>query len=409
MKNTKLITKLVAFALVLCMAVSMLASCGSNDAIMSMTIDGNTYTLTEKEFSLLMTIKKLDYCCSMYMPRAYDTEETWAKETEEGSGITLETYYKNMILDQAKAILIEKYLFDKFDLTISDETVKKNKENEKTAIKNMGGAGAYKQYYGYTAEQYYTTYQDMVARSEAVLDYLCGENGEYKVNDEDLAKFYTENYIGFQYIMLDMKNKVKRDENGNRVLEEIEYDHEDHEGHDHSADVSDTYELEELSEEEKSEKQNLAATIFAELEAGTKTFEELIELYSDDYYSVEYPEGLFVIEEGTFINATVDAEAKKLEIGEYTDEAISVSSDAYQYIVKRIDLKEAVYNDDHYLSLFDGYEDTVMYDKYENHIKTYFENISVDEAVSARYTFTDTFLSEYADVNFQYYYYGLYN
>ena len=91
MKNTKLITKLVAFALVLCMAVSMLASCGSNDAIMSMTIDGNTYTLTEKEFSLLMTIKKLDYCCSMYMPRAYDTEETWAKETEEGSGITLET------------------------------------------------------------------------------------------------------------------------------------------------------------------------------------------------------------------------------------------------------------------------------------------------------------------------------
>ena len=114
-----------------------------------------------------------------------------------------------------------------------------------------------------------------------------------------------------------------------------------------------------------------------------------------------------MIEEGTFINATVDAEAKKLEIGEYTDEAISVSSDAYQYIVKRIDLKEAVYNDDHYLSLFDGYEDTVMYDKYENHIKTYFENISVDEAVSARYTFTDTFLSEYADVNFQYYYYGL--
>jgi hypothetical protein len=50
-----------------------------------------------------------------------------------------------------------------------------------------------------------------------------------------------------------------------------------------------------------------------------------------------------------------------------------------------------------------------MYDKYENHIKTYFENINVDEAVSARYTFTDTFLSEYADVNFQYYYYGLYN
>ncbi len=402
MKNIKLITKLVAFALVLCMAVSMLASCGSNDTLMTMTIDGNTYNLTEKEFSLLMTIKKLDYCCSMYMPRAYDTEETWAKETEEGSGITLESYYKNMILDQAKAILIEKYLFDKFDLTISDETLKTNKESQKTAIKNMGGAGAYKQYYGYTAEQYYTTYQEMVARSEAVLDYLCGENGELKVNDEDLAKFYTENYVGFQYIMLDMKNKVKLDDEGNRIVAKKTQTNENGE----KVEVdSDNYELEELSDEEKSEKQNLAATIFAELEAGTKTFEELIELYSDDYYSVEYPEGLFVVEEGTFLNATVDAEAKKLEVGEYTDEAISVSSDAYQYIVKRVDLKDAVYNDDHYLSLFDGYEDTVMYDKYENHIKTYFENITVDEAVSARYTFTDTFLSEYADVNFQYYYY----
>ena len=186
MKNTKIITKLVAFALVLCMAVSVLASCGSNETLMSMTIDGKTYTLTEDEFALLMTVKKLDYCCSMYMPRYLDTEETWSSETEKGSGVTLETYYKNMIVDQAKAILIEKYLFDKLGLSISEETVRENKEAKKTAIEYLGGAGAYKQYYGYTAEQYYGTYQEMVARSNAVLEYLCGENGELKVTDADL-------------------------------------------------------------------------------------------------------------------------------------------------------------------------------------------------------------------------------
>ena len=80
MKTTKTITKLLAFALVLCMAVSMFASCGSNDTLMTMTIDGTAYTLTEQEFSLLMTIKKLDYCCSMYMPRYLDTVDTWSKE-----------------------------------------------------------------------------------------------------------------------------------------------------------------------------------------------------------------------------------------------------------------------------------------------------------------------------------------
>ncbi len=404
MKNTKIITKLVAFALVLCLAVSMFASCGSNDAVMSMTVDGKTYTLTEEEFSLLMIIKKLDYCCALYMPRYLDTEETWSSETEKGSGVTLESFYKNLIVDQAKAILVEKYLFDKFDLSISEETTKKNKENKESAVEYLGGPGSYKQYYGYTADKYYSVYMEMVARSEAVLDYLCGENGEMKVTDADLAKFYTENYSGYQYIVLDMNNKVVRDEDGNRVCKTETVTNESGEKVETE---SDSYKTEKLTDEEKSDKQNLAATIFAELEAGTKTFEELIELYSDEYYSVEYPEGMFVLTEGTFINGTIDAKVKELEIGEYTDEAISVSSDAYQYIVKRVDLKDAVYNDDHYLSLFGDYEDTVMYDKYENHIKTFFDSIVVDEAVSGRYTVADTFLSEYADVNFQYYYYGL--
>ena len=404
MKNTKIITKLVAFALVLCMAVSMLVSCGSNDTLMTMTIDGQTYTLTEKEFSLLMTVKKLEYCCSMYMPRYLDTAETWATETESGSGVTLETYYKNMILDQAKAILVEKYLFDKFGLTISEETLKTNKENQKMAIEYLGGAGAYKQYYGYTAADYYTTYQEMVARSQAVLNYLCGENGELKVTDADLATYYTENYVGYQYIVIDMENKVVLDDEGNRVLEKTTKTDENGEKVEVDSDI---YKMEALTDDEKSEKQNLAAKIFAELEAGTATFEQLIELYSDEYYSVKYPEGVFVLEEGTFIDTAVDAAAKELEIGEYTDEAISVGSDAYQYIVKRVELKEEVYNDEAYESLFADYETTVMYTKYEDHVKTFFDNVVVDQAVSGRYTVADTYLSEYADINFQYYYYGL--
>ncbi len=410
MKTTSIITKLAAFALVLCMAVTMLASCGSNDTVMSMTIDGKTYTINEEEFSLIMTIKKLDYCCNMFMTRAQDTLANWNKETEEGSGETLEDYYKNMVVEQTKAVLIEKYLFDKYDLKISDETIKTNKENKKNAVKYLGGAGAYKQYYGYTADQYYDIYMEMVGRSAAVLEFLCGENGELKVNDTDLATYYTENYTGYQYIMLDMANKVVRDENGNRVVEvkeeTVQGDEHSEEEHTHEVE-QEAYKTEKLTDDEKSEKQNLAATILAELEAGTATFEELVQKYSDDYYSVEYPEGLFVLTEGTFLDTTVDAKAKELEIGEYTEEAISVSSNSKQYIVKRVDLKEAVYSDEKYEDLFEGYEDTVKYDKYESHIKAQFTNITVDEAVSGRYTIADTFLSEYADVYVQYLYSGL--
>ncbi len=401
MKKTTIITKLAAFALVLCMAATLFASCGSNDTVMSMSIDGKTYTIDEDEFSLILTIKKLDYCCNMYMPRYLDTASTWAETVEDGTQRTLEQYYMDMVIEQTKAVLVEKYLFEKLGLTISEETLQEHEDAEKNAIKYLGGKGAYKQYYGYTAERYYGTYMQMVARSEAVLDYLMGDNGEMKVTDENLMAYYEENYVGYQYIMLDMENKVVRDEDGNRVRETTTST--DDAGETVTTE-SDSYETEALTDDEKSEKQTLAATILAELEAGTATFEELIEKYSDDYYSVAFPEGLFVLEEGTFLYTDVDEEAKDLEIGEYTA-AISANSAKEQYIVKRVALKDAVYSDEAYADFFESYEETVMYDKYEEHIQSFYDQITVYDAVSGRYTIADTYLSEYADVNFQYYYY----
>ncbi len=408
MKKTKILTKLLAFALVLCMAVPMLASCGSNDTVMSMSIDGKTYTLSEEEFSLLLTIKKLEYCCNLGITTGTDTAAIWSTTTEEGGTETIEMFYKNLIVDQAKAILIEKYLFEKYNLSISDETLKENKDAKKEAVAN--GAGSYKQYYGYTADQYYDIYMQMVARSEVVIDFLCGENGEQRVTEDDLLTYYTENYVGYQFIMLDMNNKVKLDEEGNRVVktteQTVEGDEHNEEEHTHEVE-QEAFETEKLTDEEKSEKQNLPATILAELEAGTATFEELVQKYSDDYHSVNFPEGIFVLKEGIFLYDAVDKAAKELEVGEYTTEAISIDSDAYKYIVKRVDLKEKAYEDETYADFFESYEETVKYGKYEDFIKTYFDDVVVDEAVAGRHTVADAYLSEYADLYYQYRQYGL--
>ncbi len=358
-------------------------------AVLPVTKDGKTYTISTDEFSLLMKIKKLDICCSMLVTRSRDTASYWATTTDDGE--TYEEYYKNLILEQTKSILVEKYLFDVNGLSISSDKLAGYKSNIKTQNTYYGGKGAYKQYFGYTAADYYNIYMMMVARSEAVVDFLFGENGSQKLTAEDLETYYKENYVGYQFIMLDMENKVKLDEEGNRIIAK----EEDSEGNEVD---SDSYETEALTDEEKETKQTLVQAILDELAEGA-SFEDMIAKYSDAYYSVEFPEGMFVLKDGTFLSTTITEKIKDLEIGEYTEEAIE--SNKCQYIVKRVELKDKVYEDEKYLELFEEYEDTVKYDKYENYIETFFDDITVDEAVAAEYTVADTYLSKYADLYYQ--------
>ena len=389
MKKGSLILRLLAAALVACLIISAFAACGSAKTLMSVTKDGKTYTISTDEFSLLMKIKKLDICCSMLVTRSRDTASYWATTTDDGE--TYEEYYKNLILEQTKSILVEKYLFDVNGLSISSDKLAGYKSNIKTQNTYYGGKGAYKQYFGYTAADYYNIYMMMVARSEAVVDFLFGENGSQKLTAEDLETYYKENYVGYQFIMLDMENKVKLDEEGNRIIAK----EEDSEGNEVD---SDSYETEALTDEEKETKQTLVQAILDELAEGASC-EDMIAKYSDAYYSVEFPEGMFVLKDGTFLSTTITEKIKDLEIGEYTEEAIE--SNKCQYIVKRVELKDKVYEDEKYLELFEEYEDTVKYDKYENYIETFFDDITVDEAVAAEYTVADTYLSKYADLYYQ--------
>ena len=156
MKKGSLILRLLAAALVACLIISAFAACGSAKTLMSVTKDGKTYTISTDEFSLLMKIKKLDICCSMLVTRSRDTASYWATTTDDGE--TYEEYYKNLILEQTKSILVEKYLFDVNGLSISSDKLAGYKSNIKTQNTYYGGKGAYKQYFGYTAADYYNIY-----------------------------------------------------------------------------------------------------------------------------------------------------------------------------------------------------------------------------------------------------------
>ena len=405
MKNTNALTKVIAAILVITMTAVLFAGCNTSNApVMSFVKDGKTYTITEDEYSLFLKVRKRLIFCNLLYTTSKDTASFWATESSE-AGQTNEQYYMALTLEQVKSVLVEKYLFESLGLTLSDEILNSYKPTIKSMEQSYGGKGAYKQYFGYTASDYYNIYDNMVDKSEALLAYLCAEGGLLEVKDEDLASYYQDNFVGYQYIVIDLNNKVVLDEDGNRVVTTTK----DSEGNEIDGD---SYKTESLTDEEKETKQTLAESILAELaKEDAPTFEELINLYSDEYYSVEYSDGWFVDKEGTFIDSTVTEKVKDLEIGDYTKTVIE--SGNYQYIVKRVDLKEKVYEDteeNEYYEFFADFEEVVEYDKYENYVKSFFGDIVIAEEIITKYSLENTFLSADVDRYYQeilYYYYGI--
>ncbi|MBQ3490680.1 MAG: peptidylprolyl isomerase [Clostridia bacterium] len=392
MKNSKLLIKLVAAILVIALTSVLFAGCNtSKTVVMSFTTeDGSeTYEITEDEFSLFMKIQKRLFFYSYFNNLiSYDSPSFWSADSGK-DGKTNEVYYKELAMDKIKAFLIEEYLFEANGLEISSETLSNFKKQIKTDETNYGGKGAYKQYFGYKASDYGNVYMPAIQRSSMLLETLTKEGALLEVKDTDLETYYKDHYIGYQYIVIDLNNEVVRDEEtGDRVVKK----NKDDKGNEVDGD---TYETKKLEGEAKEKKQNLAQSILDQLKEGA-SFEEMIEKYSDEYYSVEYPEGWFLDKELQFLNnKTVDDAAKKLEIGESTGEVIK--SGNYHYIVKRVDLKEKVYEDteeNEYAEFFEGFEEVVEYDNYDNYVKGFFDSIQINEEIIKKYTMANTFLNK---------------
>ena len=441
MKNKNLWLKLIAMALVVCTAALLFAGCNkkAETVVMSFKADNDvTYTITEQEFDMLMKIRKRIFFCNLLYTTSKDTASFWATTNSTETDKTNEQYYKNLVMDQVKAVLIEKYLFEANGLTISQDTLDGYKSSIKTAEKENGGKGAYKQYYGYTAKLNYEIYEPMVKRSEMLYKALCADGAMLDATAEDLKAYYEENYVGYQYIVIDLKNRVVTDEDGNRVMNQVTKKDEngnvvkDENGKEVMVD-GDSYKTEKFDstkEEDKKameEKQNLAKSILQELSENKITFEEAIAKYSDEYYSVEFSEGWFINKDNAFINTTVNDKVKDLKVGERYSEVIT--SGDYHYIVQKVELKAGVYEEyekdengeivkdengknveNKYFDSFSDFEENVEYDNYEKYVESFFDKITIDTAITDSYTMQKTFLSPYVDYYYQmilYYYYGI--
>ena len=433
MKKTNLFIRLIAAVLTVCLTAVLFAGCGaSQEIVMTLKKGDKIYTITEEEFDMLMKIKKRVFFCSMYRTSTMDTASFWNAKSSQDAEKTNEQYFKDLVVDQVKAILVEKYLFDEHGLTISQDTLDGYEVSKKAALENKtdiitagqySGQGGYKQFYGYTASSYYKIYEPMVTRSEMLLEALTDSKkgtGELAATAEDLKKYYEDHYVGYQCIVIDLQNKLVKDENGNPILNKVK----DAEGNEVDGD---TYKTEALTADEKSAKQTLPDEILKKLKEGA-SFESLIEQYSEDYYTREYIEGQFVDKDSTFINTTITDKIKDLKVGEWKDEVLGTSTK--KYIIKKVALKPFVYEEfekdengntvtdengnevenKYFETFFENFEETVNFNNYEEHVKKFYDDIVLDDGIISKYTMEDTFLSGYVDAYYQmlYYYSGMF-
>ena len=120
MKKTNLFIKLIAAALVVGLAAVLFAGCGASQEIaLVFEMDGKVYTMTEEEFDILLKNRKRTYFVNLLYPSSKDTASFWAEKSTEETSKTNEQYYMELAMEQAKAVLVEKYLF----VTVSDKEI----------------------------------------------------------------------------------------------------------------------------------------------------------------------------------------------------------------------------------------------------------------------------------------------
>ncbi len=403
MKNTGKFAKIVSMVLCVAVIVLTLASCGKNDAAFTFTMDGKDYTVTEGEFDFLMMYSKYQILSNSGLSAAYD-QYLWEDDETDKK-------YTDIVKETAKTIVVEKYLMEKFGLELDAEEIEELKKQYKDSVKFLGGEGSFKKYYGWTSDQMYQ-YDIALKNQNAIKDYLYNEEtGVEKVTEEELEEYYTENFRQYLIIMIDTKQDIAKDDEGNKKY--IAYDKEGNEIE--ITDISEeyleeneytlaySYKYEEIeSEERKEEKASLADIILSQLKDGAD-FKELALKYSDEFLTEYFEEGYIV--EGDLMS---DEDAKEkidaLEVGEYTEEAISLESGEYIYIVKRVELEEKAYTqadegaeNTEYAVLFEDYHTTVSNDKYEKFLEEYVSAVTVNEEIVGKYKMSTTKLSSAID------------
>ena len=298
-----------------------------------------------------MVYQKLQLFLDYGMTSSSDTVTAlWGQSSGDAEGSTYDKYFTDYAMEQLKFKLVIEALLEEYGLENSEKAVADAKTECDSFIKGLGGKGAFKQYFGYTADKF-REYRVLSDTYNLELDYLYGDEGKEKLSAEYIKNLFNDNFVGYRVICLDMQNKIVLDDNGNRVVKTST-------ATDGTVTELDEFSKKQLNTEEIEEKAGLPELIQNKIKEGT-SFEELVKTYTENFYAAKYTQGFFVTKSDSELSlntgsdstaakallsdATIAAAIKDLEIGDVSA-TITTGNGEYTYIIQRIALVDDIYD-----------------------------------------------------------------
>lgn len=217
----KLFIRAAALLLVVLMLALPLASCAGGKKMLTLKVDGKTYSISVNLYELMCSAMKGTLMAYNYTLEGHrPSQDAYWEIMDTYDGKTMETsdsFYRKNVLENCKAYLVSLYLFDKYELALS-ESAKKEIEKTMDELVKTDGEGSKAKLNSVLAnygvnynmlKEYYT----IKAKFKAVQDHIYSTMGP-NVKGE----YLNENYLHFYQIFLANYTYVyETDKNGDTI------------------------------------------------------------------------------------------------------------------------------------------------------------------------------------------------
>ncbi|MBE6562519.1 MAG: hypothetical protein E7660_02150 [Ruminococcaceae bacterium] len=350
-------TKALRFLCLIIAALTLfsLASCKKKTGVPALTLENSV--VTENMYNYWLCSYKANFLASYEDVK--DTEEFWQSELYDGS--TAEEFLEELVLESVEMDLVAMHLFDKFGLSITNED-RKAAENIVADLCEYTGGG--KNDFNRAVSVYGVNYDMLVNiyleefKSTYVYDYVF-ENNVLVVDDEVKQAYLEDNYARVRHIYINDaydSEKSYYDSDGNFVMEP--YD-----------------------DAKQAEKDAKVAAAKTALDTGAD-FDTVYKEYSEE---TAYEKGYYLNVSTTGLPSELITNAYKIDVGE----TMTFETQYGTHIIKRLEMDKAPYNDKANEDFFEDFTDSVYENTYMEYVRSYFDEITVDEEILAKYPVKD--------------------